>query len=103
MFNDPSTAKGRMETGPQLRVSSDRLEEPWVQGEWFIYYTTPAPSHIGVVWEGVSLSAAGGLPDWRDGNGNLNGVFGGIGATEYDFLTVSFDAFFGHVVTHLAI
>ena len=56
-----------MQTGPQLRVSSVRLEEPWVQGEWFIHNTTPTPPHMGFVWEGVSPSAAGGLPDWMMG------------------------------------
>ena len=39
-----------MKTGPQLNVSSDRLEKPGVepenpslQGEWLIHYTTAAP------------------------------------------------------------
>ena len=39
-----------METGPQRRVSSNRLEvrdqtqDPWVKGEWFIHYTMVVPS-----------------------------------------------------------
>ena len=40
-----------METGPQLKVSSDRLEKPGIepatpglQGKWLIHYTTAAPT-----------------------------------------------------------
>ena len=40
-----------METGPQLKVSSDRLVKPGIkhvtpglQGKWFIHYTTVAPT-----------------------------------------------------------
>ena len=39
-----------METGPRLKVSSDRLEKPGIelatpglQGKWLIHYTTAAP------------------------------------------------------------
>ena len=40
-----------METGPRLKVSSDRLEKPGIepatpglQGKWLIHYTTAAPT-----------------------------------------------------------
>ena len=39
-----------METGPRLKVSSDRMVKPGIepatpglQGKWFIHYTTAAP------------------------------------------------------------
>ena len=42
-----------METGPQLKVSSDRLKKPGIelvipglQGMWFIHYTTVAPVRV---------------------------------------------------------
>ena len=42
-----------METGPRLKVSSDRLEKPGIepaipglQGKWFIHYTTVAPVRV---------------------------------------------------------
>ena len=45
-----------METGPQLKVSSDRLEKPGIepatpglQGKWLIHYTTAAPGPQGMV------------------------------------------------------
>ena len=46
-----------METGPQLKFSSDRLVKPGIepaspglQGKWFIHYTTVAPlTHISLV------------------------------------------------------
>ena len=44
-----------METGLRLKVSSDRLvkpgtepETPGLQGNWFIHYTTAAPTSRGV-------------------------------------------------------
>ena len=44
-----------METGPQIKVSSDRLVKsgiepvtPGVQGKWFIHYTAAAPSKNGL-------------------------------------------------------
>ena len=50
VFNVPPTAKDHMETGPRLKVSSDRLVEPGIkpatpglQGKWLIHYTTAAP------------------------------------------------------------
>ena len=50
VINVPPTAKVRvMETGPWLKVSSDRLVKPWIepatpclQGQWFIHYTPAA-------------------------------------------------------------
>ena len=45
-----------METGPRLKVSSDRLVKPGIepatpglQGKLFIHYTTAAPDNTGVV------------------------------------------------------
>ena len=42
-----------MESGPQLKVSSDRLVKPGIepvtpglQGKWFIHYTTASPLRI---------------------------------------------------------
>ena len=50
VFNVPPTAKVIMETGPQLKVSSDRLVKPGIepanpglQGKRFIHFTTVAP------------------------------------------------------------
>ena len=52
IYNVPPTAKviHCMETGPRLKVSSDRLEKPGIepatpglQGKWLIHYTTGAP------------------------------------------------------------
>ena len=50
VFKGPPTAKGHMETGPWLKVSSDRLVKPGIepvtsglQGKWFIHYTTWVP------------------------------------------------------------
>ena len=40
VFNVPPTAQVIMETGPRLKVSSDRLVKP---GKRFIHYTTAAP------------------------------------------------------------
>ena len=44
-----------METGTQLKVSSDRLVKPGIepatpglQGKWFIHYTTAAP-HLMII------------------------------------------------------
>ena len=42
-----------METGPRLKVSSDRLQKPGIkpvtpglQGKWLIHYTTAAPINV---------------------------------------------------------
>ena len=50
VFNLPPTAKVIMETGPQLKVTSDRLVKPGIepvtpglQGKRFIHYTTAGP------------------------------------------------------------
>ena len=58
VFKIPPTAKDIhcMETGPQLKVSSDTLliivklgiepVIPGLHGEWFIHYTTAAPNFM---------------------------------------------------------
>ena len=50
LFVCPTNSYRRMETVPQLKVSSDRLVKPGtepanpgLQGEGFIYYSTAAP------------------------------------------------------------
>ena len=46
-----------METGPQLKVSSDRQVKPGIdpatpglQGKQFIHYTTAAPMNFNKIW-----------------------------------------------------
>ena len=48
----PTNSLGHMETGPQLKVSFDRLVKleiepvtPGLQGNWLIHYTTAAPTN----------------------------------------------------------
>ena len=50
-----------METGPRLKVSSDRLEKPGIepatpglQGKWLIHYSTAAPQDL-VYWKGITV------------------------------------------------
>ena len=57
-----------MKTGPQLRVSSNRLEvgdqtqDPWVKGELFIHYTMAAPSaRVNFIGNALFTSAQVGL------------------------------------------
>ena len=54
-----------METGPRLKVSSDRLEKlgiepatPGLQGKWLIHYTTAAPTRNNVSWSRTQRSDA---------------------------------------------
>ena len=49
-----------METGPRLKVSSDRLVKPGIesatpglQGKWFIHYTTAAPLFFCAIKAGI--------------------------------------------------
>ena len=53
---------GHMETGAQLKDSSDRLVKPGIepgtsglQGKWFIHYTTAAPSYNEKLWDIIAL------------------------------------------------
>ena len=55
MFNVPPTAKVIWRRDYSLSLiqqtggATDQTQDPWVQGEWFIHFTTTAPGKLGYI------------------------------------------------------